>query len=265
MSTSLRRRVFAALDLRLHRHITGTNSVIVATILLAVVVSVAETEPTFTHGHEQLLARINFVFGLAFLVEYAARLWSIAERAPDHALHQRIRFVFSVASLIDLLAIVSSMTPLLGFNSTPLRLVRLARIVMLVRVGPFARAIGLLGAAVASRRFELIVTAGLALIVLMIGATALFWTEGAVQPEAFGSIPRAMWWAAETLTTVGYGDVRPITPLGKVMAAIMAFAGIGIIALPAGIMASAFSDAMQQHRARLARVSAAEAEGAVSR
>ncbi len=251
---SLRRRVFGQLDLRLYRHLSATNGIIIGVIVAAVVLSVAETEPGIVRGNERWFAAANIGFGIVFLIEYVLRLWSVAERAPQHAWRERLRFVVSMPALIDVLAIASSLTPLLGFNSTPLRLVRLARIVMLVRVGPFARACSLLGQAVASRRFELLVTAGLALIVLMIGATVLYWAEGAAQPDAFGSIPRAMWWAAETLTTVGYGDVRPVTPLGKLMAAIMAFAGIGVIALPAGIMASAFSDAMQQHRERLARI-----------
>jgi len=255
---SLRRRVFGQLDLRLYRHLSATNAAVIVVILAAVALSVAETEPGIVRGNEGWFIAANTGFGVVFLAEYLLRLWSVAERAPQHAWRERMRFVVSLPALIDVLAIASSLTPLLGFNSTPLRLVRLARIVMLVRVGPFARACTLLGQAVASRRFELLVTAGLAAIVLMIGATVLYWAEGAVQPEAFGSIPRAMWWAAETLTTVGYGDVRPVTALGKVMAAVMAFAGIGVIALPAGIMASAFSDAMAQHRARLAKVEEAE-------
>ncbi len=76
----------------------------------------------------------------------------------------------------------------------------------------------------------------------------LFWAEGTVQPDAFGSIPRAMWWAMATLTTVGYGDVYPITALGKVLAAVVAVTAIAIVAMPTGIMAAAFSDAFQELR-----------------
>lgn len=76
----------------------------------------------------------------------------------------------------------------------------------------------------------------------------LFWAEGAVQPDAFGGIPRAMWWAMATLTTVGYGDVTPITALGKVFAGIVAITAIAIVAMPTGIMAAAFSDAFQELR-----------------
>jgi len=100
------------------------------------------------------------------------------------------------------------------------------------------------------RRYDLFVTGALAMVLLLGGATALHWAEGSVQPDAFGSIPRSMWWSIITLTTVGYGDVSPITPLGKVLAAMVALGGIGLVAMPTGIIAAAFSDAMQRVRER---------------
>lgn len=84
---------------------------------------------------------------------------------------------------------------------------------------------------------------------MLISATLLYWAEGVEQPDKFGSIPRALWWSIVTLTTVGYGDVYPVTALGKLISAVVAIVGIGIIAMPAGIMAAAFSDAIQRHRA----------------
>ena len=86
---------------------------------------------------------------------------------------------------------------------------------------------------------------GLAVTVLVFGATALHLIEGDLQPDKFGSIPRAMWWSVITLTTIGYGDVYPITVLGKIFAALVAVAGIGLIAMPTGILASAFSEAVR--------------------
>jgi voltage-gated potassium channel len=85
---------------------------------------------------------------------------------------------------------------------------------------------------------------------LLISASALYVLEGGAQPDAFGSIPRAMWWSVATLTTVGYGDVVPVTALGRVFATLTAITGVGLIAMPAGILASAFSDAMQRKRDR---------------
>jgi voltage-gated potassium channel len=102
-----------------------------------------------------------------------------------------------------------------------------------------------LSAAVASRRFELLFTMGLAATVLVFGATALHLLEGELQSDKFGSIPRAMWWSVVTLTTIGYGDVYPVTVGGKIVASIVAVAGIGLIAMPTGILAAAFSDAFK--------------------
>jgi voltage-gated potassium channel len=83
---------------------------------------------------------------------------------------------------------------------------------------------------------------------MLFGATALYWAEGDIQPDRFGSIPRALWWAVATMTTIGYGDVYPITPLGKVLASVTAILSIGLIAMPTGILAAAFSDGMDRHR-----------------
>ena len=264
MLQTRRARVFAELDPRVSHRMSASNAAIILLIVAGVAVSVAETEPMIYAGREHAFAVVNFGFGILFLIEYLLRLWSIVERDPAHPWRERRRFIFSLASFIDLLAIVSSLDPLLGFNSTPLRLLRIARIVRLVRVGPIADAVQILATTINSRRFELLATLGIAAIVLIFGATLLYWAEGHVQPDKFGSIPRSMWWAMETLTTVGYGDVHPITPLGKLLAALVAIAGIGVIVLPTGIMAAAFNEALREHHDRI-RVARAERQAAVPR
>ncbi len=119
---------------------------------------------------------------------------------------------------------------------------------MLARLSRFTLAFQDLAKAVVARRFELFVTLALAGFLLLFGATALYVVEGDIQPDKFGSIPRALWWSIITLTTVGYGDVSPVTPLGKFLASLVALAGIGLVAMPTGIMAAAFSDAMERRR-----------------
>jgi voltage-gated potassium channel len=99
--------------------------------------------------------------------------------------------------------------------------------------------------AVAKRRYELGISLIIAAVLMLLSASALYVIEGAGQPEAFGSITRSMWWAVATLTTVGYGDIVPLTALGKAFAAFTALTGIGLIAMPAGILAAAFSEVVQ--------------------
>jgi len=148
-------------------------------------------------------------------------------------------------ALIDLFSIA----PLwfgAGSELLLIRIARLARIIKLGRVPGISAAINRLTDAVQERRFELYVSIGLALIVMLLASTAMYFIEGAAQPEIFGSIPRALWWGMATLTTVGYGDAYPITVGGKICAGIVAIAGIGLVAMPAGILAAAFSNAFQK-------------------
>ena len=114
----------------------------------------------------------------------------------------------------------------------------------------WAIAFNLLGRAIAERRRELALSFGFAGTILLVAATVLFVVEGTAQPDAFGSIPRSLWWAIATLTTIGYGDVYPITVLGKICASIVAITSIAIIAMPTGIMAAAFSDVFSEFKKR---------------
>lgn len=225
------------------------NLLLVILILAAVTVSVIGTEPTITGKHHDLIIGIEMGFGVIFLVEYLARLWSAADApGPGSATAKRLRFVFSPLAIIDLIVVITSLAPFFIADSAVLRLVRLVRILALTKFTRFSHAIEEISAAVWGRRYELIVTISLAWALLLIGAVAMYWAEGTVQPEQFGSIPRSLWWAIVTLTTVGYGDAIPITPLGKFTAAIVALGGVALVAMPAGIMAAAFSDAMQKKR-----------------
>ena len=103
-----------------------------------------------------------------------------------------------------------------------------------------------IGKAIYNRRHELLISIMLATVIMIFSSSILYLVEGAAQPEHFGSIPRAMWWSIATLTTVGYGDAYPITALGKIFAAITAIAGIGLIAMPTGILAASFSEAIKK-------------------
>jgi voltage-gated potassium channel len=251
-----------------HGRLSVINLFLVLVILAAVTVSVIATEPTIDGAYHGLILELEVTFGVIFLVEYLLRVWCVAE-APGRgsAAAKRLRFVVSPMAIVDLVVVLTSLLPFFVVGDVAgLRLIRLVRLLALVKFGRFSHAMQDIAAVVWDRRYELGVTVGFAWVVLLFGATALFWAEGDVQPDQFGSIPRSLYWAVITLTTVGYGDAHPITPLGKALASIVALAGVGLVAMPAGILAAAFSESMQKKRlaeqdARLRRT-AAEAEHA---
>jgi voltage-gated potassium channel len=255
VTLSLRRRAWLQLagDPVGDGRLTLTNWLLVILILLAVTSSIVATEPEIEARFGAQLNLLEYVFGACFAAEYAARLWTAAEEPGEGSgtsspWARRLRFALSPLGLIDLVVLVVTLLPMLMPGVAVLRLARLLRLLMLAKLGRFSSAFRELARAIHERRYELYVTVSLATFLLLFGAAALYLAEGDVQPDKFGSIPRALWWSIITLTTVGYGDVSPITPLGKVMASFVALAGIGLVAMPTGIMAAAFSDAMQRHR-----------------
>jgi voltage-gated potassium channel len=232
------------------RHgLSPLNKAIAAIILLAVVVAIVQSEPTLQRGYGDLFRWSEIVFALIFSAEYLARVWTVVEN-PTYGggWRGRLRYMLSLPALIDLLVLVSLFITLIGSQGSMLRLLRLARLVVLAKLGRYSTALVAIMGAVRSRRYELAMSLAIACMLLLISSTLLFMVEGAGQPDAFGSIPRAMWWSVATLTTVGYGDAVPLTVVGKMLAGLTAITGIGLIAMPTGILASAFSDALQKQR-----------------
>ena len=251
---SLRFRIYAQLEpsVRKQPGLSNLNCALVAVILIATLSAILETEPMLAKSHAWYFQFAEMFFGSIFCVEYASRIWTAAEVKPNEsAWGQRLKFVLSLSGLVDLMVLIATFSPFFVVNIAALRLLRLVRILRLVKLGRMSLAMRRLQEAVHSRRYELGLTMGLALGLLIFGATALYWIEGELQPDKFGSIPRALWWAVITMTTIGYGDVYPITVAGKIVAAFVAVAGIGLIAMPTGILAAAFSDAMQKEHDEL--------------
>ena len=232
--------------------LTVLNRLLIATILLAVITAALATEPSLPQDWHDSLVGFEVVFGVIFLLEYVARIYAAAEQPGEgSAWAKRWRFIRSPIGLIDLFVVVATLAPAMISDTAVLRTFRLLRVFAVAKFGRFSYAVKELWGAVMDRVDDLIITAAVAFVLVLFGATALYLVEGPIQPEAFGSIPRALYWATITLTTVGYGDVTPITPLGKFFAAGLAMSGIAFVAMPTGIIVAAFSDAMQRRRDHL--------------
>jgi len=247
---TLKRRLHDQLSptARVEEGLSPTNKAVILAILVSVVSAVLETEPGLRSRYGAIFTLVNTALLWLFVAEYLARLWVNGETPRFAGLRGRAVYITRWWSLIDLAAILPALLVPEADWMILVRIFRLLRILGLAR-GRFGTAFRAVGTALSERRFELYVSLAIALGLLLFSATALYLAERGAQPEAFGSIPRALWWGVATLTTVGYGDVYPITALGKLFAAVFALAGIGLIALPAGILASAFSDALARGRA----------------
>lgn len=246
--SAIRDRVYAALfGYGDARGLTRTQIASVVLILASVAVAIIGTEPTAIAAAGLVLRKLEIGFGAAFTAEYLSRLWAVGSNPAYSGFRGRLRYALSFYALIDLLAIVPFLFGF-GAHSMLLRLLRLFRLLALSRLIRYSQAMRIVLGAVIARRYELTFSLALSACVILLSAGVLYSVEADVNPEVFGSIPRAIWWSITTLTTVGYGDAVPQTVLGKIFAAITAIAGIGLIAMPTGILAAAFSQAFKDVR-----------------
>lgn len=241
---SLRHRLAQALDPSLKQTpgLSIINKIIIIIILCSLFLAIIETELSIYRNHEWMFLISEWVFTTIFAFEYIARVWVSVENPSCMG---RLRYMLTPAAILDLLTVLLILLTTLGTEGFILRLARLLRVLRIAKLGRYSVAMQNIGQAIYLRRFELIISLGIGVCALILSSSILYIVEGDIQPDYFGSIPRAMWWSVATLTTVGYGDVYPITATGKFFGAITAVVGIGLIAMPTGILAASFSDAIQ--------------------
>jgi voltage-gated potassium channel len=229
------------------RAMRATSRLIILLILVNILAVVLESVPSYEAAYGGLFEAIELVSLVVFTLEYLLRIWA----APEHAayrdlkpLRARLRYAMSTDGLIDLVSVLPFWIAFVA--PSELRIILLFRIVRFLKLARYSPALrSLLEALYAERRALFgcaVILAGAALI----SATFIHLAERDAQPDKFGTIPDAMWWSIVTLGTIGYGDVVPITPLGKIVAAMTILWGLVMIALPVGIIATAFSE--QIHR-----------------
>lgn len=214
---------------------------LMALIILNVLAVIAESVESIRLDYGQLLTGFETFSVAVFSLEYVLRIWSCTS-APrfQHPITGRLRYLFTPLAIVDLLAILPALLMWAGVDLRVLRILRLVRMFRLAKLGRYSKTLQTMVDIVRYKREELALSLMLMLTMLVIASSLMYTFENAQQPEAFSSIPASMWWGITTLTTVGYGDVYPVTAVGKLLAAAIAVIGIGLFALPAGIIASAF-------------------------
>jgi len=208
--------------------------------------------------HQQLGAFFDVfeVISVAvFSAEYLLRVWSCTA-SPRYAspLWGRVRFALTPLALVDLSAVLPFYLPFLGVDLRFMRAVRLTRLFRVMKVARYSQAVRTIGRVFAARKEELGVTVFVMLLLLLMASCLMYFAESDSQPDKFSSIPATMWWAVATLTTVGYGDVCPITPLGKVIAGVVSVLGIGMFALPTGILGAGFLEEVRSRKQKKATI-----------
>lgn len=240
---SLRRRVWQALESQSPK---GRMSRIASFVLIGLIITnvaavVLDSVAGVRAEYGSALDLFEAVCIGIFTLEYLTRLWASAEAGS------RWRYVLSPLAIIDLLAILPFFLGALA--GVDLRSLRAFRLLRLLKLSRYFSSFQVLGDVLRAEARGLAAGMLVMIVLVIVAASLMHFAERIAQPEAFGNIPRAMWWAAVTLTTVGYGDVAPVTALGQFIAVVIMALGVGMVALPAGMLASRFSEELEARRA----------------
>ncbi|EHE99988.1 ion transporter [Enterocloster citroniae] len=220
-------------------------------MLLVIINSITIMIDTFSlpQNFKTTIRIIDTSTSIIFSIEYALRIWTAPFLFPNKSnTKARIRYIFSFMAIIDLLAILPFYLPMLiPFNLKSLRLLRLTRLLRIFKMNRYTNALYKVGAVFKAKASQLISSMLVVVMLIILSSILMFNIENTAQPEAFTNIFDSMWWAVATFTTVGYGDIYPITVAGKLLSTIIAFLGIGLVAVPTGIISAGFVEQIDKH------------------
>ncbi|HLT47269.1 MAG TPA: ion transporter [Rubricoccaceae bacterium] len=248
-AASLRRRTWEVLEpARPGDHASRAFDLfILALIALNVLAVVAETVEAVRVRYAAGLAAFEVASVAVFSVEYVLRVWSaVSDPRYRRPVLGRLRFAATPLAVVDLLAVLPFFLPFIGVDLRITRVLRLQRAFRFVKVARYADAHRRLARVLQRKREELVVSLSALVVLLLLASSLMYYVEYETQPAAFSSIPAAMWWAIATLTTVGYGDVYPVTEGGRLLGGLIAVIGAAFVALPAGIVASGLLEVVQE-------------------
>ena len=244
-----RQRAFALMERpdRSHRGAQVIEIALIALIAANIVAVTLETVEPIYQRYAALFDAFELISVAVFTLEYALRLWVVVETAPgEPGWRLRWHYARSPMAVIDLLAILPFyLSMIFAIDLRFLRALRLLRVFKLTRYSP---AMSMLLDVFKEESSAFFAGFFILFVLLILAASGAYLVEHDVQPDKFGSVPQAMWWAMATLTTVGYGDVTPVTAAGKIFGSMVTIVGIGMAALPAGILASGLADHLHRRR-----------------
>jgi voltage-gated potassium channel len=226
------------------------NVFIIILILLNVAAVMLETESSIHEPNKEFFHFFDTVSVTIFTIEYVLRVWS-ANLEPQyrHSVYGRLRYMLTPGALIDLLAILPFyIHVMVGLDLRVLRVLRLLRFLRLFRLTAYMKTTRMVINVFKAVKNELLLALVLAFFLIVISSSLVYFAEHVAQPDKFTSIPATLWWSVVTLTTVGYGDMIPITATGKIFTAIILLAGVALFALPAGIITAGFLEETRRNK-----------------
>lgn len=212
------------------------HCLVLSMVMVALTAFSLDTVSSMTPTQERTLEIVELFCVGFFTLEYVLRIW-VAK--------SRLQYLFSFHGIVDFIT-VAPFYIALGFDHRPLRALRLLRIFSVLKLLRYSVSLDRMVRAFHIGKGELGLFLGLSIFVIYLAAVGIYYFESAAQPDAFSSIPASLWWAVVTLTTVGYGDMYPITAGGRAFTFVILFVGLGLVAVPAGIVSSALSEARER-------------------
>lgn len=223
-------------------------------IVLNVVAVVLESVDAIGQSYARAFAAFEVLSVVIFSLEYLGRVWTCTVD-PRYArpLLGRMRFAMTPMALIDVAAVLPFFMAMAAVDLRFMRAMRLFRLMRVLKFGRYSSSLALVGRLLKRKRHDLMAAVTILSVLLVMASSAMYYLEREAQPDTFASIPAAMWWGIATFTTVGYGDVYPVTAAGKVLGALTSIIGIGVFALPAGILAAGFAEERDRLRSSRSR------------
>ncbi|MBN2353578.1 MAG: ion transporter [Spirochaetales bacterium] len=226
---------------------------IMSLILLNVAAIILESFNAVDHELHVFFRIFEIVSIVIFTIEYVLRLWtSKLKTEASNGFVGLLKYIKSPMAVIDLLAILPFYLPfLIPIDLRFLRILRLTRIFRVFKIQRYSKSLSVIAKVLKNKKEQLLVTIFITLLLIVFASTVMYYIENEVQPKAFPNILATFWWAVATLTTIGYGDVYPITDLGRLLSAVIAILGIGLVALPTGLISSGFIEELSKNKKKV--------------